>query len=253
MIAPSTDTLLHCAIESCDYPDGRRALGHVHFSIAKGERVGLIGPNGAGKSTLLRALLGLQSVTGSITIDGITLSASTADKVRTRIGLVFQQADDMLFSPTVCKDIAFGLAAQGLPGPEIEQRTSDVLRDVDLLDRAECNPAELSVGEQRRAAIAAVIAMQPAVLAMDEPASNLDPRHRRMLIDWLNSRPGLTLLLASHDLDLVAACCDRVILLSTNVAADGPTRRILTDEKLLRAHELELPPGMQSTTFRHQD
>lgn len=225
-------------------------LDDVSFALRRGERVALIGPNGAGKSTLLRALVGVQSFDGSIIVDGITLSPSTAREVRSRIGIVFQNPDDQLFSPTVGDDVAFGPAALGLHRSEVQSRVQIALEQVGLTDAADFNPIQLSFGERRRAAIATVLSMQPALLAMDEPASNLDPLHRRRLIDWLNAQSDLTLLLASHDLDMVAETCDRVLLLSRSIAADGRAHDILSDSTLLAQHGLEPPLGMQPTRFR---
>jgi cobalt/nickel transport system ATP-binding protein len=226
------------------------ALDGVDFELRRGERVALIGPNGAGKSTLLRALIGLLPFEGTVMIDGTQLGKSTLRTVRSRMGLVFQNPDDQLFSPSIAEDVAFGPAAMGLPSDEVAARTREALADVGLEAAAERNPLQLSFGERRLAAIAAVLSMRPAVLAMDEPSSNLDPAHRRRLIRWLQSHDDFTLLLASHDLDMAAETCSRVILLSKHVVADAPARAILADEALLTAHGLELPLGLQRTAFR---
>jgi cobalt/nickel transport system ATP-binding protein len=248
---PSTaPELLTCVDVRCVYPDDSVALDGVCFSLRRGERVGLIGPNGAGKSTLLRALIGVQDFGGSITIDGIHLRPSTAREVRQRIGLVFQNPDDQLFSPSIAEDVAFGPRSMGLPREEAAKRTIEALVSVDLRDMADRNPMHLSFGERRRAAIASVLSMRPLLLAMDEPSSNLDPVHRRRLMEWLNAQPDLTLLLATHDLDMVAETCDRVLLLSRSIAADGHAREILTDTALLATHGLEAPLGLQSLIFR---
>ncbi|PLX29507.1 MAG: cobalt ABC transporter ATP-binding protein [Ignavibacteria bacterium] len=241
---------LRCSGVTSVYPDGSEALRDIGFSLRRGERVALIGPNGAGKSTLLRALVGVQEFDGDISVDGIALTPSTAGEIRSRVGLVFQNPDDQLFSPTVGQDVAFGPSALGVSKVEVQSRVADALAHVGLSHAAEMNPVHMSFGERRRAAIATVLSMQPHLLAMDEPASNLDPRHRRRLIDWLNAQSELTLLLASHDLDMVAETCDRVLLLSRSVLADGPARDILSDAALLEHHGLEPPLSMQQTHFR---
>lgn len=243
---------LHCAQLASSYADGRSVLRDLTFTMMRGERVALVGPNGAGKSTLLRVLVGVQPFTGTVSVDGIDLTPSTAAAVRCRVGLVFQNPDDQLFSPTVGDDVAFGPAALGVPQEERDQRVKEALRAVGLDDAAAANPAHLSFGERRRAAIATVLSMRPALLALDEPSSNLDPRHRRGLIDWLNSRADLTLLLATHDLDMAAETCDRVLLLSRCVAADGPARDVLSDAALLSRYGLEPPLALQSLQFHRQ-
>jgi cobalt/nickel transport system ATP-binding protein len=232
------------------YSDGAEALKGISFAIGHGERVGIVGPNGAGKSTLLRCMVGVQPFTGELRIDGSQLGKRTLRDVRMRLGLVFQNPDDQLFSSTVYDDVAFGPLAMGVPTAEVRLRVADALRSVGLVYAADRNPLQLSFGERRLAAIASVLSMRPRILAMDEPSSNLDPRHRRRLIDWLNAHAGVTLLLVSHDLDMVAQCCDRVLLLNTSIVADAPAHEILTDEALLRQHELELPLGLQRLVFR---
>ena len=249
-ISSSAHDLISCLDVRCAYEDNTIALDAVRFSMRHGERVGLIGPNGAGKSTLLRSLIGLQDFEGTIIVDGLRLRASTARDIRQRIGLVFQNPDDQLFSPSIEQDVAFGPLAMGLSREEASQRSAEALENVDLHAAAARNPMHLSFGERRRAAIATVLSMRPAMLAMDEPSSNLDPLHRRHLISWLNAQPDLTLLLATHDLDMVAETCDRVVLLSRSVVADGRTRDILTDAALLSTHGLEAPLGLQPLSFR---
>jgi cobalt/nickel transport system ATP-binding protein len=199
---------------------------------------------------LLRILPGLQSFKGSVIIDGIDLNEKTQRDVRLRVGLVFQNPDDQLFSPTIGEDVGFGPAAMGLPRTEVRQRVETALADMGLEMHGKKNPMHLSYGERRRAAIAAVIAMRPRLLAMDEPGSNLDPAHRRRLIDWLREHDEYTLLLATHDLDMAAETCDRILLLAQRIVADGSARSILTDTDLLAAHGLEPPLGLQELRFR---
>jgi cobalt/nickel transport system ATP-binding protein len=249
-LPPHSTPFLLCDRLSSGYDGGDPVLRDVRFSMQRGERVALIGPNAAGKSTLLRVLVGVQPFSGSVRIDGIDLTPATAVAVRTRVGLVFQNPDDQLFSPTVGDDVAFGPAALGVPRADLPSRIDEALLAVGLAGAATENPSHLSFGERRRAAIATVLSMRPALLALDEPSSNLDPRHRRGLIDWLNSRADLTLLLATHDLDMAAETCDRALLLSRSVVADGPARDVLSDTALLARHGLEPPLGMQSLRFR---
>ncbi|MBE0643852.1 MAG: ABC transporter ATP-binding protein [Bacteroidetes bacterium] len=247
-----TTSILSCRDLHCSYPGGAEALARVTFSVRQGERVGIIGPNGAGKSTLLRALIGLVPVDGDIIADGLRLAKHTLTEIRLRIGLVFQNPDDQLFSPTVGDDVAFGPSAMGLRREEVLERMRSALRDVGLEGAENRNPLLLSFGERRLAAIASVLSMRPTILAMDEPSSNLDPVHRRGLIRWIQDHTAYTLLLASHDLDMVAETCDRVLLLSRSIIADGPAHVLLRDSALLAAHGLEAPLGLQSLRF-HSD
>ena len=244
-----TAMMLECRDVRSSYPDGTQALENVSFRMHAGERIALVGPNGAGKSTLLRALIGVQPSDGEIFVDGVRLTKKTLRDIRMRVGLIFQNPDDQLFSPTIEEDVGFGPAAMGLSRDEVRARVHAALEDVGL-GGAGRNPLHLSFGERRLAAIAAVLSMRPALLAMDEPTSNLDPAHRRRLIRWLRERERESILLATHDLDMVAETCDRVILLSRRIAADGPARDILTDTGLLAAHGLEPPLGMQGLEFR---
>ncbi|MBR9978940.1 MAG: ABC transporter ATP-binding protein [Bacteroidetes bacterium] len=249
-MAESHESLLACHDLHCSYPDGTVALDGVDLTIHAGERVALIGPNGAGKSTLLRAIIGLIPSDGDIIVGGTKLTGRTVRDIRQRIGLVFQNPDDQLFSPTVEEDVAFGPAALGCSRDNVVERTHRALDAVGMRDQAHRNPLQLSYGERRRAAIATVLSMRPAILAMDEPSSNLDPAHRRDLIRWIQQEEGCTLLLATHDLDMVAETCDRVLLLSRHIVADGATRTILTDNTLLAAYGLEAPLGLQQLRFR---
>jgi cobalt/nickel transport system ATP-binding protein len=241
---------VECSELTSSYAEGVVALAGISFAIRSGERVGIVGPNGAGKSTLLRCMVGVQPFTGDLRIDGISVGKRTLRDVRMRVGLVFQNPDDQLFSSTVYDDVAFGPLAMGLPAEEVRWRVDEALRSVGMEYAADRNPLQLSFGERRLAAIASVLSMRPRILALDEASSNLDPRHRRRLIDWLNVQTDLTLLLVSHDLDMIAQCCDRVLLLNASIAADAPAHELLTDEALLRQHQLELPLGLQQLRFR---
>ncbi len=224
------------------YDDGTHALRGIELALERGERVGLIGPNGSGKSTLLLCLSGLLDGEGSIVLEGETLAGRPAARVGGHVGLVFQNPDDQLFMPTVADDLAFGPVNLGLNEQQVQARVSGIAERLGLtrlLDRA---PHHLSMGQKRNAAIAAVLAMEPAVLLMDEPSSNLDPRARRQLLDVLAAIPA-ALLIASHDLALVSRLCSRVLVIDDGViVASGPTREILADAPLMDAHGLEAWP-----------
>jgi cobalt/nickel transport system ATP-binding protein len=222
------------------YPDGAPVLRGVSLSIAPGEKVALVGPNGAGKSTLLLHLNGILRGEGRVAGCGREVTDRTLGEIRSAVGLVFQDPDDQLFSPTVFDDVAFGPIYQGLPEAQVRERVAAALTAVGMQDRAQRVSHHLSGGEKKRVAIATVLAMEPEVLVLDEPAAGLDPRARRGLIQLLARLPQ-TMLVATHDLRLVAELLPRTIVLDEGqVCADGPTDELLASEGLLRAHGLEL-------------
>lgn len=226
------------------YPDGRTALHGVDFDVEAGERVAILGPNGAGKTTLVLHLNGILTPTaGRVTVGGLAVEKANLREVRRRVGVVFQDPDDQLFMPTVREDVAFGPHNLGLRGHELEHRVLDALAAVGMTDAADRAPHHLSFGERRRVAVATVLAMDPDVLVLDEPSSNLDPAARRELAEILLSLP-VTTVLVTHDLPYALQLCPRSIVLNSGrVAAQGPTRDILADDAVMAANRLELPYG----------
>ncbi len=238
MSQPSVEIVdLHYA-----YPDGHSALSAVHLHLHPGEKVALVGPNGAGKSTLLLHLNGILShQTGELRICGLDVNAKNLGRVRAMVGLVFQSPDDQLFSPTVFDDVAFGPIYQGLKPAQVDERVHAALEQVHMEEYARRVSHHLSVGEKKRIALATVLAMQPEVLALDEPSAGLDPRARRTLIHLLSEMPQ-TMLVATHDLPMVRELFTRTVVMDQGrVVADGPTAQILSDTALLEAHGLEMP------------
>jgi cobalt/nickel transport system ATP-binding protein len=226
---------------SFSYGHGEDALKNVSVRIASGERVALVGPNGAGKSTLLLAIVGVLHARGTVRVSGLELNRGTLKEIRRRVGLVFQNADDQLFMPTVREDVAFGPMQLGLAPDELEAAVDGALEMVGMTGLAAREPHHLSGGEKRAASIATVLSMRPSILALDEPTPGLDPRSRRRLIEFLK-RLDSTCLVASHDLEMVLSLCERVVLLDGgSVVADGPSFDILADEKLMEDHGLEVP------------
>ncbi|KMS81733.1 energy-coupling factor ABC transporter ATP-binding protein [Streptomyces leeuwenhoekii] len=226
------------------YPDGHQALFGVDFSIARGERVALLGPNGAGKTTLVLHLNGILSGgTGTVTVAGLPVADRHLAEIRRRVGIVFQDPDDQLFMPTVREDVAFGPAAAGVRGAELDARVDRALDLVGMRAFKDRPPHHLSFGQRRRVAVATVLATEPEILVLDEPSSNLDPASRRELADILRGL-DVTVLMVTHDLPYALELCPRSLILSEGViAADGPTADLLSDEALMRAHRLELPFG----------
>jgi cobalt/nickel transport system ATP-binding protein len=226
------------------YPDGHQALFGVDLRLERGERVALLGPNGAGKTTLVLHLNGiLRAGRGGVSVAGLPVGKATLREIRRRVGVVFQDPDDQLFMPSVAEDVAFGPRNLGLPEPEVAARVAAALEQVGMAEFADRPPHHLSFGQRRRVAVATVLSMDPEILVLDEPSSNLDPAGRRELAEVLQALP-VTLLMVTHDLPYALQLCPRsVVLDGGTVVADGPTRELLADTDLLTAHRLELPYG----------
>ncbi|MCW2584401.1 MAG: Cobalt transport protein ATP-binding subunit [Klenkia sp.] len=226
------------------YPDGHQALFGVDLRVEPGERVALLGPNGAGKTTLVLHLNGiLRGVRVRVEVAGLAVGEEHVQEVRRRVGIVFQDPDDQLFMPTVADDVAFGPRNLGLPEAEVTARVADALEQVGMADAADRPPHHLSFGQRRRVAVATVLSMQPEVLVLDEPSSNLDPAGRRELAEVLQALP-MTLLMVTHDLPYALQLCPRSVVLDGGViVADAPTRELLADPTRLAGHRLELPFG----------
>jgi cobalt/nickel transport system ATP-binding protein len=231
------------------YPDGHQALFGVDLHVHEGERVALLGPNGAGKTTLVLHLNGILTAgAGSVSVSGLPVDKQHMAEIRRRVGIVFQDPDDQLFLGSVRQDVAFGPTNLGLRGAALERRVMDALDRVGMADFADRPPHHLSFGQRRRVAVATVLAMEPEILVLDEPSSNLDPASRRELADILRSL-DVTVLMVTHDLPYALELCPRSVVLSDGaVVADGKTIDVLTDEALMRAHRLELPWGFDPRT-----
>jgi len=242
--APGEVPAVEMRAVSFAYPDGTEALSGVDLRVGRGERIAVLGPNGAGKTSLVLQLNGvLTPASGEILIGGTRVGPRTLREIRRRVGVVFQDPDDQLFTPTVGRDVAFGPAHLGLAGEALTERVAQALSYVGLGDLADRPPHRLSLGQRRRAAVATVLAMHPEILVLDEPSSTLDPAARRDFAD-LVKRLGMTTLLVTHDLPYALELCQRAVVLDRGrIVADGPTREILADTGFLSAHRLELPAG----------
>lgn len=231
------------------YPDGTVALENIDLHIHRGERVALLGPNGAGKTTLILHMNGIhRAQAGTVTVSGLPVTAPNLLEIRRRVGLVFQDPDDQLFMPTVREDVEFGPRNLGLTGKKLEQGVGAALKSLEVADLADRAPNHLSFGQKRRVSMAGVMAMEPEILVLDEPTSNLDPASRHDLTQALLGLE-VTQLIVTHDLLYALEVCPRsVIIDSGRIVADGPTRDILGDAGLLAAHRLALPAGLRLMT-----
>ncbi len=225
------------------YPDGTVALEDVSLEIDSGERVALLGPNGAGKTTLALQLNGvLRPREGQVCVAGRVVDDDSVRETRRIVGLVFQDPDDQLFMPTVRQDVAFGPVNYRLE--DVEGRVASALAAVGMQAAVDRAPHHLSFGQRRRVAIATVLSMDPEILVLDEPSSNLDPASRRELAEVLTGL-DVTMLMVTHDLLFARQLCPRSIVLADGkVRYDGPTERLLSDPALLAEFRLELPYGV---------
>lgn len=230
------------------YPPRKPALSNVSFQIEAGECVGVVGPNGAGKTTLFLCLGGiLIPQSGRITVAGLNPAVkSERKKIPTQLGIVFQKTEDQLLHSTVHDDVAFGPLNLDLPRAEVEARVEQALARVGMSDQGDQVPFHLSGGEQRRVAIAGVLAMRPKILLLDEPSSDLDPRGRRQLIEILRDLSEVTQLIATHDLELILETCDRCLLLDGGeLIAESAPRELLSNLELMEEHGLEVPYSLR--------
>ncbi len=241
-----------CSIEVAElrytYPDGKEALTGVTFTVRTKEKIAIIGPNGAGKSTLLAHLNGVKTGQGTVKITGLEINKHNLREIRKRVGIVFQDPDDQLFCPTVFDDVAFGPLNLGLPAETVRSRVDHALAQVGMSGYEQRAAYHLSFGEKKGISIATVLSMEPDILVLDEPTSELDPRGRRNLIDLLRGFDK-TIVVATHDLDLVLDLCPRCLIMNEGrIVYDGATRDALSNAELLRSNGLELPLRLQSDT-----
>jgi len=230
-------------------PFESRALNAVSLSIQDGEFVGIIGHTGSGKSTLITHLNGLEkSEPGVVFVNGMDLGEKGADLISVRrvVGLVFQYPEYQLFEETVAKDVAFGPTNLGLDADEIKRRVEHALKQVGLdpAEVSEKSPFELSGGQKRRVAIAGVLAMQPGILILDEPAAGLDPMGRREMFDLIRGihDSGTTVVMVSHSMDDVGRLCDRLFVLNRGeIAYTGTPAEVFVHDNRLHAIGLDVP------------
>ncbi|MEF8880899.1 MAG: energy-coupling factor ABC transporter ATP-binding protein [Halapricum sp.] len=228
---------------SYSYPDGTAAIDGFDLTVDAGERVAIVGPNGAGKSTLIQLLGGLVDPDcGSVTYFA---GEKSADNLRDRIAVVPQHPDEYLFNPTVRDDLEYGPAQLSIPRERARERVQTLAERLELSALLEKPPFRLSGGEQRRAALASAVAVDPDLLLLDEPVADVDATNRERILELLEERhtEGETQVFSTPNVDLVPRVADRVVLVDATgtVIADGATSEILTDGSLLRESGLEAP------------
>jgi cobalt/nickel transport system ATP-binding protein len=233
-----------CAVEIRElrhrYGSGREALQGISLAIGPGAHVLLAGRSGAGKSTLALHLNGiLLPGEGEVRIDGRRVEKANLAYVRSRVGIVFQDPDDQLFTPTVGEDVRFGPLNQGLSEQEAAARMEAALEVVRLEGFEKRLNHELSYGEKRRAALATVLAMRPGLIVFDEPFANLDPAMVEHLAEIIRELP-VTVVLISHEILPALECCQRMIVMGEGVIdADGEAIEVARDRELLSRHGLD--------------
>ncbi len=227
------------------YPDKTNAINNLSFSVKSGEVVGLIGPNGAGKSTLFLLLMGfLEAQQGKIHIFNQELNKKTKKSIRKKLGFVFQNPNDQLFSPTLWEDVAFGPYNLGYNREEISRRVDQTLDIVKLLQYKNKAPHYLSFGEKKRASLATILSMDPQILLLDEPFTNLDPQSYEEILNLILKfkSENLTIIIATHDVDILPLLVERCILIDKGYKIhDGPVQEILTNYDLLMNHKMRMP------------
>ena len=224
------------------YPGGTKpSINGVSINVKKGEFVLITGPSGCGKTTLCRCFNGLiphfyqGELKGEITVVGMDTTTHQTHAMAKSVGLVFQNPENQLFALSIEKDVAFGLENLGMPREEMRERVEWALNLTGIYDLSERSPHEVSGGQQQRVAIAAVLAMQPEIIVLDEPTSFLDPLSAEKIFEVihdLNKKLGITVVLVEHRLDLTAKYADHIIIMDEGkVCFDGNPREILSTEE----------------------
>ncbi len=232
---------------SYHYPNGSNVLENINFKVEKGSKVALLGANGAGKSTLFLHFNGIiKPTSGTLFIDGeeVKYDNKSLMKIRQKIGIVFQNPDDQLIAPTVMEDVAYGPLNIGLPKEEIKKRVEESLKQVGMEGFEKIAPHQLSGGQKKRVAIAGILAMHPQIMVLDEPTSGLDPRGASQIMKLLYqlNEKGITIVISTHDVDMVPLYASKVYIMSTgHIIKEGTPQEIFQDVKTVRDANLRLP------------
>lgn len=232
---------------SYTYPDGTHALKNINMDIYKGQKVAIMGSNGAGKSTLFSHFNGLTKPTsGHVEVDGkaIKYDRDTLLEVRQKVGIVFQDPNDQLFAPTVKEDVAFGPMNLGLDYEEVERRVDEALTMVGMEQYMDKTPHHLSGGQQKRVAIAGIIAMRPEIMILDEPTAGLDPEGVEKVLDILDNlnKEGMSIVISSHDIEMVNEFAEKIFVLNNGeILESGDKHEIFSNKELLKKAHLKAP------------
>ena len=240
-----TDPIVSITNVAFNYPAGVAALKDVTFEITQGERIALLGPNGSGKSTLILLIAGLLTPnSGEIKIFGEKTTSKDFQKWRSRIGIVFQDPDDQLFTPSVIEDIEYGPKNLKLPPEDIKTQSAQMLEKMGILHLKYRPPHRLSFGEKKKVSLATALILKPELLILDEPTANLDLSSRRSLIGTLNelNKAGTTIIISTHDAEAVPELADRIVVISSGLKiGEGKTSDILQNKEMLTQSCLEPP------------
>ncbi|MFQ5645660.1 MAG: energy-coupling factor ABC transporter ATP-binding protein [bacterium] len=221
------------------YPDGTAALNGVNLTVRQGESVAVVGHNGAGKSTLLKQLNGVFTGKGKVEIAGLPMCRENLDKIRSRVGIVFQDPDDQLFCPSVYDDVAFGPVNMGLDKAEVEERVNRTLAGLGVAEFSGRPAHHLSFGQKKRVAIATILSMDPEIIVFDEPSSNLDPKNEQALLNIIKKLSS-TKIIVSHDLPMLFQLCNRVVVMEKGkINHDLSMREFVQDKELIKEHGLD--------------
>jgi cobalt/nickel transport system ATP-binding protein len=237
---------LSAQINSFRYPDGTTALSDISLDVMRGEFCGILGSNGSGKTTLLKLLDGMiKDFSGEVFLDGDDIRRLSPRQIYSKVGLVFQNPDDQLFAHSVYEDVAFGPRNMGLGEEEVRHRVSEALDSVEMADLAAKDIHNLSYGQKKRACIAGLLAMGHEILLLDEPTAGLDPmgEYRMMeLLTKLNRESGVTIVMATHSVDLVPVFLNRLHILSRGkLARSGTPEEVFNNREDLAGVKLRLP------------
>jgi len=240
------ETRLSVNVGAFRYPDGTSALHDISLSVKRGEFVGVLGSNGSGKTTLLRVMDGLlRDIDGTVMLDGADIKKLSPKEIYRKVGLVFQNPDDQLFAPTVAEDVSFGPVNMGFPEAEIVQRVDRALLDVEMDGYSGKSIHNLSFGQKKRICIAGLLAMGHEILLLDEPTAGLDPMGEYKMMDLLtrlNRERGVTIVMATHSVDLVPLFLHRLFILSKgSVMRSGTPEEVFTAPEEMSHVRLRLP------------
>ena len=232
------------------YPDGYRAIKNISLYVKEGEKLGIIGANGAGKSTMLKLLIGILSAeSGKIIINDILINKKNLKEIRKNVGFVFQESDNQLFMNTVYDDIVFGLRSIKESEENIKLKVNTIIEKFQIEKLINKQIYKLSGGEKKIVSIAGIMIMNPKIILMDEVTSSLDPKSRRIVINLIKDLKE-TIVIASHDLDMILDVCDRVLVLNNGeIIQEGQSYSILSNKKIMEESNLELPLSLIKNKF----